>query len=367
MSDDVERFSSLENLANEIRNKLDVATEKKKILALYAFNATGKTRLSNVLSESDDEDDVLKVLCYNALLEDVFTWDNEKFILKFDPRYWIAVLVKEQGLELQINKNFQDIVNSRVEPLFDFEKGEISFSIASGDDASKSNIKVSRSEESMLIWSIFFTVLEVAVEALDTPEGDRTTKKFDELRRIIVDDPVSSIDDTKIVAMAVKFINLVKSAKNSRLKYFITTHHALFYNLLVNSLDSAPKISFKSYNLAQDNNQFELKEQGDSPFSYHVAISANIQKAVNDNSIERDHFNLFRSLLEKTSVFFGYSNWADCIPSHVRKDEFRKLLNVYSHNRLSEIESRGIPISDRVLFEEVFSAFIDKFGWKRFI
>lgn len=51
-------FASIEELAKELKKKLDLtpeqtseqATIKKKIVALYAFNGTGKTRLSNLLS-----------------------------------------------------------------------------------------------------------------------------------------------------------------------------------------------------------------------------------------------------------------------------------------------------------------------------
>jgi hypothetical protein len=55
-------FDSIEKLARELKKRLDLIPEqaseriseqtiiKKKIVALYAFNGTGKTRLSNLLS-----------------------------------------------------------------------------------------------------------------------------------------------------------------------------------------------------------------------------------------------------------------------------------------------------------------------------
>lgn len=43
-------FTSIEALAQDIKTKLDATTNEKRVVALYAFNATGKTRLSNELS-----------------------------------------------------------------------------------------------------------------------------------------------------------------------------------------------------------------------------------------------------------------------------------------------------------------------------
>lgn len=67
----------------------------------------------------------IKTLCYNAFLEDMFTWDNENYILKFNPHSWIIKLVIDEGLEADIIDNFKDIINSnnlKLEPSFDFVK-----------------------------------------------------------------------------------------------------------------------------------------------------------------------------------------------------------------------------------------------------
>lgn len=59
----------------------------KKVQLIYAFNGTGKTRLSKVFkeliapkSEFNEEEIGLKskkILYYNALTEDLFYWDND--------------------------------------------------------------------------------------------------------------------------------------------------------------------------------------------------------------------------------------------------------------------------------------------------
>lgn len=57
----------------------------KKVQLLYAFNGSGKTRLSREFKELispknpeiEEEDSKIKILYYNAFTEDLFYWDND--------------------------------------------------------------------------------------------------------------------------------------------------------------------------------------------------------------------------------------------------------------------------------------------------
>lgn len=359
--------ATLEEVAVEVKKQLDSESKKTqgrtKVVTLYAFNSTGKTRLGGILTdEAQGEGDELVVLCYNAFLEDMFTWDNEEYVLHFNPNSWIATLVVEQGLDGQIVDNFRDLVSTKIEPSFNFEEGLVTFTLASGDNASTSNIKISKAEESMLIWSIFYTILEVAMSELQTEQSKRTTTVFDTLQYVIVDDPVSSIDDTRLITMAVKLSNAILES-NGLFKVMITTHHALFYNVLVNTFRREKNCSLSSYRLSLDNYEYKLTEQGDTPFAYHVVLKEIIQHAIDTNSIEKYHFNLFRNILEKTATFFGYTAFSDCILG-ANKEEFTRLLNLYSHSRLAELEAPDLSSEDKVLFQESFTRFIENFHWK---
>ncbi len=370
-------FTSIEELAEEIKSKLDVEltdryvsvsqapVARKKVIAVYAFNATGKTRLSSLLSNNDeDESNEMKVLCYNAFLEDIFSWDNENYVLKFDPNSWIIRLVKEQGLDAPIIDNFKDIVLSKIEPSFDFDAGEVSFRFASGDDASDRGIKISRGEESVFMWTVFYTVLETAIDTLNDEEENRTTDIFNNLKYIIIDDPVSSMDDTKIITIAIKLIDKIQKLQSTSIKFLLTTHHALFYNVLVNHFTKDNGVTFKPYFLSKEDYDLRLtKQRSDSPFAYHLSIKELIEKAIQNNSIEKYHFNLFRNLLEKTATFLGYSHWSRCIEGENRI-EFMRLLNLYSHSKLSDIESKELTSGDKTLFRETFAMFTQNFKWK---
>lgn len=125
----MDTFNSIETLSIEIKNQLNKNPTKKKVVLLYAFNATGKTRLSKELDSKEDEfDDIGETLCFNAFAEDTFVWDNENLIL-YIKNSWITELIKDEGLDTEIIKNFRNIIEYRLEPDINIEKGEITFNI----------------------------------------------------------------------------------------------------------------------------------------------------------------------------------------------------------------------------------------------
>lgn len=228
-------FENLKDIAQKLKSKLDSGSNKKKIVLLYAFNGTGKTRLSSLIPDADDESDYIKALRYNAFFEDMFTWNNDEYILEFkNPQNYIVKFIVDQGLENQITDNFQTLTRSKILPDYDLKAGKISFTFASGDERAQKNIKISRGEESLFVWSVFYTVIDAAISALNEEAENRETEIFNNLKYIIIDDPVSSIDDTKIITMAIELTKVINSCKNNVLRFFVTSHHALFFNVLFN-------------------------------------------------------------------------------------------------------------------------------------
>lgn len=70
----------MSNTLTEIAEQLKGAD--KKVQLIYAFNGTGKTRLSLALKNliapksEDDGPSRQKILYYNAFTEDLFYWNN---------------------------------------------------------------------------------------------------------------------------------------------------------------------------------------------------------------------------------------------------------------------------------------------------
>lgn len=353
--------TSIEKACKRIKKALDTPNSKKpdhrKISLLFACNASGKTRLSKLFYDNNKE----QVLYYNAFTEDLFSWDNDDYTLKIDANTPMFKLIKDQGIDRQIIDNFKKFTGSKIEPVFDFPQGQIRFGIYLGDDKNVENIKISRGEESVFIWSIFYTILETAIDALDQNAEDRSINIFDRIEYIVIDDPVSSMDDTRIITIAIALAELIKNSKN-KLKFLITTHHALFFNVLFNT--RMKNWDKKNYILSRSGADIHLKTQGsDSPFAYHHVIKSEIEDAINAKDLKKYHFNLFRALLEKTANFLGHNNWNECLPEIESKKVFIKILNHYSHDKSSDLESKDLPKEDKDAFEEAFDSFLKKYKW----
>ena len=75
----INEFDNLKEIAEYFRKFLD----DKKYIILYAYNGTGKTRLSNEFKNigkkfnKETEEYTADTLYYNAFTEDLFHWDND--------------------------------------------------------------------------------------------------------------------------------------------------------------------------------------------------------------------------------------------------------------------------------------------------
>src|SRR5688572_6476261 len=142
-------FSDLNTLATHLRQELG----NKKFILLYAYNGTGKTRLSTAFKDIGKQGDDGDTLYFNAFTEDLFSWDND--------------LVNDRERVLKINKDSRFFAgleemefDNRIRPLldryadFDFkidtDNWEVNFSreVHNGDTLETvDDIKVSRGEE----------------------------------------------------------------------------------------------------------------------------------------------------------------------------------------------------------------------------
>ncbi len=84
----------------------------------------------------------------------------------------------------------------------------------------------------------FYTLFQEVTSILNDSDTDDL---FDSLEYIFIDDPVSSLDDTHLIEVAVDLAELIKNSAyidNNGLKFIITTHNPLFYNVLHNELNN---------------------------------------------------------------------------------------------------------------------------------
>ena len=351
-------YNSIKGVLKRIKNDLDnIESDKTNVIAIYAHNGSGKTRLSKLFQDKYKE----KVLCYNAFMEDFFHWDNDNTLLTIDTDSWVTKLIDSQGLNDSISKNFQTFTNLKVESDINVRTGRITFNLPTGDSSSRQNIKISRGEESVFIWTVFYTIIETVIDILNETYENRSTHDFDDINYIILDDPVSSLDDTRIITIALKISNLIHNSKNY-FQFLITTHHPLFYNVLFNS--SSLKWNKINYILDKVDNSYKLKKQKkDSPFAYHLVIIEEIKNAIANNNIRKHHYNLFRCLLEKTANFLGYNHWKKCLEEIPTEADFIKCIDHYSHERLSELEYSNLTNENMEIFKATFNSFYTIYKW----
>lgn len=65
--------------------------------------------------------------------------------------------------------------------------------------------------------------------------ADRETDEFNQLEYVFIDDPVSSLDENHLIQLAVNLGQLINSSESS-VKFIVSTHNALFYNVLYNEV-----------------------------------------------------------------------------------------------------------------------------------
>ena len=369
---------TLEEIAQELKDS------SKKVQLIYAFNGVGKTRLSRIFKDlvtseqEDDEKTRSKIIYYNAFTEDLFYWDNDleedtNRKLKIHPNgftHWVFV---DGGQERNIITNFQRYTSNKLTPRFNEDYSEVNFSVEGGNETRLENIKISKGEESCLIWCIFYSLLKEVIETLNIPKvDDRPVEGFNELEYIFIDDPVSSLDENHLIELAVDIADLIKSSQNEQLKFIITTHNPLFYNVLYNefnysdtSIGYKPKESTKKLLKKLDDGTYLLEEQkDDSPFSYHLHLLSELEKVIESGNIQKYHFNFLRNILEKTSTFLGYKKWEKLLPEGSQKTYFKRIINLYSHGKFSSEEVPVIKDEEKRVLSDLVRTFKESYKFQ---
>lgn len=375
----------------------------KKVQLIYAFNGTGKTRLSRefkqLIAPKDDaagEGDQVeptrnKILYYNAFTEDLFYWDNDLEVdaepkLRIQPNTFTDWVLKEQGQDMNVITTFQRYTNDKLTPRFNEERkddktgeviakafSEVTFSLESGDATLSGNLKISKGEESIFIWSIFYALLEQVIDVLNVAEpGDRETDQFNQLEYVFIDDPVSSLDDNHLIQLAVDLAQLVKSNESS-VKFIITTHNPLFFNVLCNEFgsdDRSERYSWKSKWFSKSrlersgDGSFNLVEQpNDSPFAYHLHLMSQLDDAIKSGQIEKYHFNLLRNVLEKTATFLGYKRWEHLLPATgdgQPNPYAKRIVNFSSHSKHAAEEAQPLKPEEKKLLEKLVKHIVER-------
>ncbi len=357
----IQTFTTIDDLARHLRG-----LEKKYIL-IFAYNSTGKTRLSMAFKELGKERDAdgeviaRDTLYFNAFTEDLFSWDNDlendaERVLKMNTASRFFAGLAELEMENRIRPFLHRYADFHFD--IDYDKGTVRFWRKTvKNDAGEEEpvlIKVSRGEENIFVWCFFLTIAQLAIDGQEA---------YDWVKYIYIDDPISSVDDNNAIAVAAHLAQLLKN--QNRVRVVLSSHHTLFFNVMYNEWrNQIRKKKALCLFLKKAPGGWELRDTGDTPRFYHVAMLRELHKAAESGEIYTYHFNILRGIMEKTATFHGFTGVGDIVKK-APEDENGVLhfryIQLLSHGNYSLFEPREMLEENKEIFRRILHDFMNDY------
>lgn len=355
-------------------NYIELAKQIKEldesVVIIYAFNNTGKTRLSVAYKDytKSENNGNHSGVYYNAFSEDLFVWDNDEpnnnanIVLTINK----SSISKHHYLlnEIQIREKLEPY-----NPRYDFyfnphdnpEDGikSITFFLEGEEDTP---IKISRGEERIFIWCFFLALFDVEGWA------DQQNEHF------FIDDPVSSLDDHNIFVTALTIFNLIEKHLDKR-KIIFTTHHMGIASIISDWLSKGElkdkfinrnkTKKYKQYILENNGDNLELSNPRSSVLLYHLRLLQLLNQAVESDEIYIYHFALLRQALENIASFLGVGQFSFVIKEIGITDVQKSadIINALSHQKVY-YHQNDLPLpANKLLFVEVIKKLKEKYNF----
>ncbi len=395
----------LKNIAQKLRKA------PENIILIYAFNATGKTSLSIQYNEiSKDEKGDQTGVCYNAISEDLFRWDNDNIKLNIVPsklNIYHNNLTEERILKRLALYNNE--YNFYVNPIKDDnpELGIDSIVFFLKDDVDKKPIKISRGEERIFIWCFFLALFDIIKEQKEEREEEQQEveaddrDKEDESRKIeyfFIDDPVSSLDDNNIYTTAGILFELFDDCILNNQKIIVTTHHLGLFSILNDWLykgENADKYIGKKVNYEKDNNgdrkttkltleeynkykiwilekrkdennksNYQLKSRNNGAYLYHLLLLQKIKDDIDADNLYRYHFSLLRQVLEIIASFMGKNRRIGQVLNFIEEDDdMVNQINANAHKDIFDYQDGKLVQDNKEVIIRIYNKLITKFNF----
>ncbi|MGF9692838.1 AAA family ATPase [Rhizobium sp. 0TCS1.26] len=363
----IRTYNSLRDLVARLRDDLNNA----QLVLLYAYNRTGKTRLSMEFKDvgKRQNNGNADTLYFNAFTEDLFIWENDldgdsvrHLQLNKNSRFFTALT------ELALDETIAGYLDRYTDFDFDIDYTAWKVSFRKGEEE---NIKISRGEQNIFIWCLFMAVCERMLDGHISYQSNKY---------LYIDDPISSLDDNNAISVACDLAKLLRRAASRKdsdgvpapIKVIFSSHHVLFFNVICNEVgrrvDDEPKVIHKRYFLHRPNNDgvYTLRATEDTPLYHHVATLSELQRAADPSTgtLYTFHFNALRSIMEKTASFFGHTGMAFCLKALDNEDDralFNRALQLLSHGAYAIHEPTEMGEDNKELFRRILMEFIEKF------
>ncbi|MDP9766157.1 AAA family ATPase [Deinococcus enclensis] len=350
----------------------DFKSGDANFVLLYAYNGTGKTRVSMAFKErgkqelrrsGTEESEARDTLYFNAYTEDLFTWDNdldgdERRVLRINSASSFFDGFRQLALDDKIREYLYRYASFDFK--IDYDNWEITFSNEVAGRLNE-NIKISRGEERIFVWCVFMAILQLVFDGAES---------YKWVKYIYIDDPVSSLDDNNAVIVASDLAKLLKpnvrkEDENGDIKKIgvaISSHHPLFFNVIYNEIHGERT---KSYFLhrQRDGSDYAVRASDDTPFFHHVAMLSEIKRAADEGRLYTYHFNMLRSIMEKTAIFFGHKEFSYCFKGMPDEVLYARAFNLLSHGKYSMYEPVQMQEETSNLFRAVLNEFLDRYSF----
>jgi hypothetical protein len=336
------------------------------IVCIYAFNATGKTRLSvaykNITKAANGGNHA--GVYYNAYSEDLFNWDNDednnnaniKLDIKKSSLNRLYSLLTEEKIQEELSA-YNPIYKFKLNPHADPEIGiaSIAFFLEGNQDMS---IKISSGEVRIFVWCFFLALFKI--------EGWADVQNA----HFFIDDPVSSLDDNNIFLTADTIMRLIDDNFTTDRKIILTTHHIGLFALLQDRLNYGEKSgrysgNSKSFMLKRQKEELELKEFKKEVFLFHLHLFQVLDEA-KKTQLYTYHFVLLRQLLENIVSFLSKSQIKFILQEiNVDKpDETINMINSLSHKRVFVPQFNVMNEKETEVFTEVIDKLLNKYNFR---
>ena len=293
----IHQYDNLKKLSEKLRGDINTIP----CILMYAYNRTGKTRVSMEFKDQGKRKNrgAPDTLYFNAYTEDLFVWEND---LDADLNRHLRLNSESSffsGLkELALDESIAVHLSRYADFDFDIDYKAWTVSFRKGEEE---NIKISRGEENIFIWCVFMAIFERVIDGHPSYEW---------VKYLYIDDPISSLDDNNAIAVACDLAKLIRKAASRRdaskspnpLRTVISSHHALFFNVMCNELGRTPKgedkVKSKRFFLHQPNSEgvYTLRATCEKPFFHHVSTLAELQHCQKSGKLYTYHFNALRSI-----------------------------------------------------------------------
>lgn len=355
-------YRSLTTLATRLRSDL---RDFHSVL-LYAYNRTGKTRLSMEFKKLGKRkgNGTADTLYFNAYTEDLFIWENDLDSdcdrhLQLNSKSAFLKLLAELALDLSIAEYLSRYADFEFD--IDYTSWKVTF--RKGDEE---QIKISRGEQNIFIWCIFMAICEQVIAG---------HLSYQWVKYLYIDDPISSLDDNNAIAVACDLAGLLRKAAARRdmagspdpLRTVFSSHHALFFNVMCNELSRRPegqnKVDHKRYFLQQPTGErvYTLRATDDTPYFDHINTLAELDRCSKSDTLYTYHFNALRSVLEKTASFFGQEDIRFCLRGLKDEALYNRALNLLSHGKYAITQPVEMVDDNKKLFRQILDDFLSKF------